>query len=141
MWLWGDLTSALLSPRGMLRAPTPPRVVRAAPRASPRNHSQHPGKAVVLGDGVLASAYFRWGALYTILAEATLHGNFSALGSSIFEGFDVDVPALSQLSQKVSQATRTLVAARERELRGGRDAIFCGPLRDNTGATRAAATS
>ncbi len=89
-----------------------------------------------VGDTVLTSPIWNWGAYYVDTVKAAMDGNWET--HQYWGGIADDVVELADYSQKVPQDVRDLVEAAQKEITGGND-VFCGPIMAQDGSTLVAA--
>eukprot|EP01065_Artemidia_motanka_P011746 TRINITY_DN16396_c0_g1_i3.p1 TRINITY_DN16396_c0_g1~~TRINITY_DN16396_c0_g1_i3.p1 ORF type:complete len:956 (+),score=209.60 TRINITY_DN16396_c0_g1_i3:77-2944(+) len=92
-----------------------------------------------IGDEIVQSAFFNWGPMYQRFADEVLTGK--PMTKFYFDGTEKGVPVVSEMTQYVPAATRSLINHERARLLAGEDEaadkgssmIFCGPLKDEYG--------
>lgn len=90
-----------------------------------------------VGDSVLASPVWNWGAYYTQTVKDALAGKWSK--HQFWGGLKEGIVMLSDYSPKVPKDVRDLVTKRNGDILAGKWDVFCGPIKDQKGKTVVAA--
>jgi basic membrane protein A and related proteins len=90
-----------------------------------------------VGDTVLTSPIWNWGAYYVDTIGAAMEGNWET--HQYWGGMEDDIVQLADFSAKVPQAVRDRVETARQEILNGNDTIFCGPITAQDGSTLVAA--
>jgi basic membrane protein A and related proteins len=85
-----------------------------------------------VGDTVLTSPIWHWGAYYVDTIRAAMDGEWQS--HQYWGGLEDGVVELAPYSPKVPQDVRDLVAVAEAAIVGGDDTIFCGPINAQDGS-------
>ena len=86
---------------------------------------------VVVGDTVLTSPVWNWGNYYATTVESGMKGNWTT--HEYWGGMEDGVVGLADFSPKVPQDVQDLVAVAEKRILDVSD-VFCGPIKDQSGA-------
>ena len=84
-----------------------------------------------VGDSVLVSPVWNWGAYYVDTIKAVLNGTWKS--HQYWGGLKEGIVELSAYSPKVPQAVKDLVAAKQQEILNGSWDVFYGPIKDQSG--------
>ena len=82
-------------------------------------------------DCALVSTVFNWGPYYVRTVRSVLDGSWKS--EAFWGGFENNAVDLASMSEKVPADVRAKVMAEMKKLRAGRDAVFAGPLHDQSG--------
>ena len=85
-----------------------------------------------VGDSVLASPMWNWAVYYKDTIDKAMKGEWKT--HQYWEGLSAGVVALSDMSAKVPEDTRKLVAEAQEKIASGKMNIFAGPIKDQSGA-------
>jgi basic membrane protein A len=86
-----------------------------------------------VGDSVLASPVWNWGAYYTQAVQEALNGNWRT--HQYWGGLKDGIVILSELSPKVPANVKAAVEAEKEKILSGSWDVFCGPIKDQKGKT------
>ncbi|XPV77349.1 MAG: BMP family ABC transporter substrate-binding protein [Desulfovibrio sp.] len=86
----------------------------------------------------LTSAVWNWASLYTKTTEEVRAGTWKG-GQSMWEGMEAGVVDIAPLNKVVPAKVAAEVEAKKAEITAGKDAIFAGPIKDQSGKERVAA--
>jgi basic membrane protein A len=89
-----------------------------------------------VGDSVLTSPMWNWGVYYVSTVQAVLDGTWKT--HSYWGGMKDGVVALAPLSPRVPADVVAKVDAAKAKILGGQENVFCGPIKDQTGAVKVA---
>ncbi len=84
-----------------------------------------------VGDSVLVSPVWNWGAYYVATMKAVLNGTWKT--HQYWGGLKEGIVELSAFSPKVPQAVKDMVAAKQNEMLSGSWDVFNGPIKDQSG--------
>lgn len=87
---------------------------------------------------ILTSAVWNWAPFYVKTVEEVKNGAWKG-GQAIWEGMDKGVVDIAPYSQLVPEEVKAKVEAKRAELKAGKDEIFVGPIKDQSGKERIAA--
>ncbi|MES9995435.1 BMP family ABC transporter substrate-binding protein [Desulfovibrio aminophilus] len=86
----------------------------------------------------LTSAIWNWAPFYVKTVEEVRNGTWKG-GQAIWEGMDKGVVDIAPYGAAVSEDVKAKVEAKRAELKAGKDEIFAGPIKDQSGKERIAA--
>ena len=89
-----------------------------------------------VGDSVLTSAIWNWGAYYTMTLKDALAGTWKS--HAYWGGMKDGVVDIAPLSKKVPKAVADLVAKAKADILSGKLNIYAGPIADQSGKVRIA---
>jgi len=92
--------------------------------------------AKFVGETVLTSPVWNWGAYYIDTVQTILDGTWET--HQFWGGMDADVVTLAELSPLVPEDVATLVADAQATILSGDWDVFCGPINGQDGAERVA---
>jgi basic membrane protein A len=84
-----------------------------------------------VGDSVLVSPIWNWGAYYVATMKAVLNGTWKT--HQYWGGLKEGIVELSAFSPKVPQAVKDMVAAKQKAMVDGSWDVFTGPIKDQSG--------
>jgi len=84
-----------------------------------------------VGDSVLASPVWNWGAYYTQTIQEALNGSWET--HQYWGGLKDGIVILSEMSPKVPADVKTAVQAEKQKILSGSWDVFCGPIKDQKG--------